>query len=66
VTFIVKPSRAGSVVAEAYRLKEVDERRMSRIHKVYRTKPIAEPQEPAPSKTAKPPAKSAAKRKAKR
>jgi hypothetical protein len=49
----VKPSRTGSIVAEAYRLKEVDERRMSRIHKAYRAKP-AEPQEPAPSKKPKP------------
>jgi hypothetical protein len=51
----VKPGR-NPIVAQAFAGLRADERRMARIHKAYRTKPIAEPEAtPAPSKkTAKP------------
>jgi hypothetical protein len=49
----VKPGR-NPIVAQAFAGLRADERRMARIHKAYRTKPIAEPEAtPAPSKTAK-------------
>ena len=53
--FIVKPSRPGSRVAEAYRLMAVAERREKRIHNAYRTKPVVVEPTQAPVKNAKPP-----------
>lgn len=54
--FIVKPGR-NPIVAAAFAGLKKDERRMKRIASMTNAKP-----EPAPKKTAKPPAKSEAKK----
>jgi hypothetical protein len=48
----VKPGR-NPIVAQAFAGLRADERRMARIQKAYRTKPIAEP-EAAPAQSKKP------------
>jgi hypothetical protein len=64
MTFVVKPSRPGSIVAEAFAGLRADERRMDRIRKTYRTKPVVA--EPESSKTPKSPRAQGGKRKARR